>query len=476
MYRQYEGIGMRLFSFLKPAPHIEKLSVEQADSAYKKYRYKNFIGIFIGYACYYMLRKNFSLVMPYLMQNGFSKAQLGMVLSALPIAYGVSKFLMGNISDRSNPRYFIAVGLAISAVINLVFGFVSGVATSLLAMYLLMFVNGWAQGMGAPPCYRTVAHWFSISERGRVMSAWNVAHNLGAALLGVIAVVIIPLFTWKSVFYLPSIIVLLLTIVVVVLMRDTPQSVGLMPVEEYSNEYPENNVEDEKDPEQELSGKEILFKYVLANKYIWFLAIANVFVYFVRYGVLDWAPTYLTEMKGLSVANSGISFVIYEAAGIFGMLLCGQMSDKLFKGRRAPVSILCMVIVFFGVLLYWFSPYIFVTHLSLLLIGMFIYGPVMLVGVQVLDIMPKKAVGTAVGLLGLFGYWGGTIAASAGFGYVIEFFGWKGGFIALILACVLAIFFFSLTLSIKSVTKQSLVEDEVEDVGVGVSDSLAEGA
>lgn len=449
---------MKLFNLLKPAPHIVRVPNERVDSIYKKYRYQNFIGIFIGYACYYLLRKNFPLAMPYLINSGFSKAQLGLVLSAIPLAYGISKFLMGNLSDRSNPRYFITIGLAISVIVNLIFGCTTAVATSLVAMYFLMFINGWAQGMGAPPCYRTVAHWFSISERGRIMSIWNISHNLGAGLLGILAVIIIPLFTWKSVFYLPAVIVLLLTIVVLLLMRDTPQSVGLMPIEEYKNEYPKTSQIDQKntsviDQEQEISGKEILFKYVLVNKYVWFLAMANIFVYFVRYGVLDWAPAYLTEMKGLTPAQSGLSFVIYEAAGILGMLLCGYMSDKLFQGRRAPVSILCMAIVLVSVLLYWLSDHIIINHIALFLIGMFIYGPIMLVGVQVLDIMPKKTVGTTIGLLGLFGYWGGTIAASVGFGYMVDFFGWRGGFITLTTACVLAMFFFSLTLSIKSIRK-----------------------
>lgn len=442
---------MNMFKFLKPAPHIERLPAEQVDAAYKKYRYGNFAGIFIGYACYYLLRTNFSLAMPYLVKEGFSKTQLGWVLSALPLAYGISKFIMGNFSDRSNPRYFIATGLAVAIVINLIFGCTAGVVTSLVIMYALMFVNGWAQGMGAPPCYRTVAHWFPISGRGRIMSIWNVSHNLGAGLLGALSLLIIPIFSWHSIFYIPSLIVAVFTIVIVMIMRDTPQSVGLMPVEEYSGEYPSHSV---KDKEKELSGKEILFKHVLVNKYVWFLAMAAVFVYFIRYGVLNWAPTYLTEMKGVKLAHSGLSFVVYEGAGIVGILLCGYMSDKWFKGRRAPVSILCMLTVLVGVLLYWFSSSILISHIALFIIGMFIYGPVMLLGLQLLDILPKKTVGTALGLVGLFGYWGGNMAATAGFAYVVDFFGWNGGFVVLSLSCVLAVFFFALTLGIKSINKK----------------------
>lgn len=439
---------MELLNLFKPAKHIPRLPANQVDAAYKKHRNNNFIAIYIGYACYYLLRNNFSIAMPYLIQLGYTKAQLGWVLSAMPAAYGISKFFMGNMSDRSNPRYFIVAGLLVAIATNFSIGLIPAIAASLTAMYALTFLNGWAQGMGAPPCYRTVAHWFPISKRGTVMGVWNTSHNIGASLLGGLSALVAPVMGWKGIFYFPSLIAITLSLVVLVIMRDTPQSVGLMPVEEYSKEYPSNQG---KNLEKELSAREILFTYVFVNKYVWFLAMANAFVYFIRYGVSSWAPTYLSETRGIKLAHSGLPLVIYELAGVLGMLLAGYASDKWCKGRRAPISIVCMFAVLGGVLIYWFSANMSMTNIAIFVIGMFIYGPVMLVGVQVLDIVPKKAVGTAIGLLGLFGYWGGTMSASIGFGYIVEHFGWSGGFGALIISCILAIFFFSLTLGIKSV-------------------------
>ncbi len=95
-----------LKDLFKPAPHIERLPKEKIDSAYKRYRIQVFISIYIGYLTYYFVRSNFSLAKVYLIQEGFTKTQLGFVASALGLAYGVSKFVMGNLSDRSNPRYF----------------------------------------------------------------------------------------------------------------------------------------------------------------------------------------------------------------------------------------------------------------------------------------------------------------------------------------------------------------------------------
>ena len=435
---------LSIFNFLKPAKHIARLSKDQIDPLYKKLRFQVFSGIFVGYAAYYLIRKNFDLAMPYLLQQGYTKSQLGMVLASLPLAYGISKFAMGSVSDRSNPRYFIVLGLVLSAIVSIVFS-TNLVLGSFGLMLVLMFLNGWFQGMGWPPCGRTMVHWFSETERGTMMSIWNVAHNVGGGLIGPLAILGLAIFgSWHSLFYFPAIIALLLAGFVLFIMRDTPQSVGLPPIEEHKNEYPADN---HIDREKELTTKEILFKYVFVNKYLWFIAIANIFVYLVRYGVVDWAPTYLTEVKGFSHNDSSWAFFLYEYAGIPGTILCGFLSDKLFQGRRAPIGVIYMVGVILAILVYWFNPpgHMWVDNTALIAIGFLIYGPVMLIGLHALDLVPKKAAGTAAGLTGLFGYVGGTTIANAGMGFVVDHFGWSGGFTMLLISCVLSIFFIALT-------------------------------
>jgi len=442
---------MGLFSLYAPAPHVPRLPADQIATVYKTYRIRNFVGIFIGYSSYYLLRENFALAMPFLLQEGlYQKAQLGLILSGVTLTYGISKFIMGNVSDRSNPRYFFATGVAVSVMVNFVFSLVPGITESLYLMFGLMLINGWAQGMGAPPCYRTVSHWFSASERGRAMAVWNTAHNIGAGLLGASAVLLTSSqwlgWPWKSIFFIPAIFSFMVVGLLIFLMCDTPQSVGLPSIEEFKNEYPTiGGAVATVKFEKELTGREILFNYVLNSKYVWFLAMANIFVYFVRYGVLYWAPTYLAEVKGVSASRSGWTFFSYELAGMCGMIICGYLSDKL-KEKRGVVNIFCMLAVCGGVLLYWLSSNVSVNHVALAIIGMFIYGSIMLIGVQVLDLVPKKAVGTTIGLLGLFGYGGGTMSASLGFGYVVDILGWGMGFVALVIACVLAMLFFGLTL------------------------------
>jgi len=426
-----------MMNIFKPAAHKELIAEDKIDASYKSLRFKVFVGIFLGYAGYYLVRKVFSLAMPDLINLGYSKTELGFALSGVSIAYGLSKFIMGNVSDRSNARYFLTTGLVLSALTMILMGILPAATGSIGIMFVLLILNGWFQGMGWPPCGRVMVHWFSIRERGTKMSLWNVAHNVGGGIIGPLAILGFAIFAdWHAKLYFPGFIALGVAVITWFLVRDTPQSCGLPNIEAYKNDYPDSY---SNEFEKEMTAKEIFFKYIFKNKLLWSIAFANAFVYLVRYGVLDWAPLYLEESKGFSIKESGWAYFAYEWAGIPGTLLCGYLSDKVFKGKRAPVSIIYMILVMVSVYMYWTSQSILANSIALICIGFLIYGPVMLIGVHALDLVPKKAAGTAAGLTGLFGYLGGALFANIAMGAVVDAYGWSGGFMVLLASCVIAI-------------------------------------
>ena len=175
--------------------------------------------------------------------------------------------------------------------------------------------------------------------------------------------------------------------------------------------------------ERELGTRELFIDNILTNKTLWLMAIANFFVYIVRYSMLDWGPTYLREIKGATLTGGGIAIFILEFGGIPSTLLMGWLSDRV-GGRRGMVSLLCMIPIlaaFTGI--YLNPPGNLWLDLTLLaVVGFFIYPPVMLLGVSGLDLTSKKAVGTAAGFIGLFGYLGRTAQAKS-FGWMVHHFG-----------------------------------------------------
>ena len=431
-----------LAAVYRPAPFITPLPKDQVPRRYALGRFQMMASAFWGYAAFYIVRKNFSLAKPYLIESlGFSTGDVGLIAAALNAAYGLSKFVMGNVSDRSNPRYFMATGLILSGLINIFFGRL----TSLWAMAFWWFCNGWFQGMGWAPCARTLTHWFSDRERGTKFALWNVAHNVGGGLAGPIGNLAMSWFAvWAGIFFVPGAVAVVMGVLIAVFLRDTPQSVGLPPIEEYRDDYPETGVADR---ERELSSREILLGFVLNNRLLWILAFANAFVYVVRYGVLDWAPTYLNAVKGSSHSIARWQFFLYEYAGIPGTLLAGWLSDRFFRGRRGPVSIIYMLLVTAAVFVYWKNPpgRPWVDAGALALTGFLIYGPVMLIGVGAVDCVPKKAAGTAAGFTGFFGYMVGAIIAELGIGRAVERWGWGAGFAIILGSCVAASLLLALT-------------------------------
>ena len=168
-----------IFGFLKPAPDVPRITDEgKMRKSYKYWRFRSIYSILIGYTGYYIVRKSLSVALP-VIKNEFdiSNANMGLVLTAFGLTYGVSKFVNGFAGDRTNPRYFMATGLIVSALANVFFGLSSGIA----AFALFWILNGWFQGMGWAPCSKTLVNWYSPMERGVKFSIANTSCSIGTA-------------------------------------------------------------------------------------------------------------------------------------------------------------------------------------------------------------------------------------------------------------------------------------------------------
>lgn len=395
---------------------MDKYSNMSAEES-KKFNYwqkRIVISTMIGYAMFYFVRKNLSIAMPAMQEDlGITKTELGIFLMLHGLIYGVSKFVNGFIGDRVNARYFMVTGLILSAGCNLIFGFSSAV----VVFGLTWMLNGWFQGMGFPPCARLLTHWIHPKELATKMSIWNTSHSIGAGLVVILCGYIVSL-GWRWCFYIPSAIALAGAAFLWITLRDTPSSVGL-PEIKVGNES-----EDAKE-EKTFEFKQFVRKKVFLNPYIWIIAIANFFVYTVRYAVLDWGPTLLSEWKGLSIQHAGWMVAGFEIAGIAGMLLAGWATDRFFGGRGARVCVICMALAVFFVFLFWqlsASPLLMAG--LLMAAGFCIYGPQALVGIIVANLATKRAAATAIGFTGLFGY-ASTIVSGWALGSIAQNMGWS---------------------------------------------------
>jgi OPA family glycerol-3-phosphate transporter-like MFS transporter len=140
--------------------------------------------------------------------------------------------------------------------------------------------------------------------------------------------------------------------------------------------------------------------------------------------MVDWGPTYLKEGKGASLAEGGFSTLVIEFAGAAGMLTMGWLSDKL-GGRRGRVSVMAMIplLVAFAAIRVTPKGMLWLDMTLFAVVGFFVYTPVMFSGVMSLDLTTKKAVGTAAGFVGFFGYVGRVIQGK-GMGWLAQHYVW----------------------------------------------------
>jgi len=418
---------MAFFHFLKPAPYLEEIQDQPLiKKNYQYWRLRTFIAMYVGYAFYYFTRKSFTFAMPAMHESlGMDKLDLGILVTIMSLTYGASKFLSGIIADKSNPRYIMSIGLILTGVFNIFFG-----ASSTFIMFALFWgLNGLFQGWGATCCAKLMTHWYSQSERGRWWSLWSTSHNLGGALIPLVAAFCAERMGWRFAMFVPGTICILIGFVLIFLMRDTPQSLGLPSIEKFRNDYPAAQLSEDK---SEISAKQILWDYVLRSKFIWMLAIAYFFVYVIRTGINDWTMMYLKEVKGYSSLIAGSCVCWFEIGGFIGTLVAGWGSDMLFKGKRTPINVIFTLGILISIwgfrVVTGYAPLLDSAYLFLF--GFFIFGPQMLIGLACAELAHKKAAATANGFAGLFGYLGAA-AAGVPLGAITNAWGWDSFFLAM---------------------------------------------
>ncbi len=398
---------MSLYSYFRISkPSAYKVADAEIDTTYKKLRNRTFWGATASYSLYYVCRMTLSVVKQPLIDGGVLNAgQLGLIGSALLFVYALGKFTNGFIADYCNIRRFMAVGLFISAIVNLVmgaFGLFSslagvGSAVIFVAFFLLWGINGWVQSMGAPPGIINLSRWFPLSKRGTYYSIFSATPYLGKFLTFILIGVTVGAFGWEWGFIFAAIAGIIGGIIVLVFVSDTPESKGLPSVQQLSGEKPKKA---DSMPTKELQ------KIVLRHPGIWIIALSSAFVYITQYAISGWGVLFLQKARDFSLPEATQIIAFSEAFGVAGTIFAGWLSDTVFKGNRVKPVLLSGILCMISLILFLFTKggymmnIIYVSFFSLF-IGV-LYCVV--AGLMAVDIVPRKATGAALGIVGISSY------------------------------------------------------------------------
>lgn len=396
----------RIREFYRISPPVPEREMDDATRTkyYRRLRLQAFASATLGYSLYYVCRTSLNVMKKPILDSGaLDASQLGIIGSALLFAYAVGKFVNGFIADYCNIKRFMATGLIVSALANALMGML-GMAHTIVptAVIFVSFavmwgLNGWAQSMGAPPAIISLSRWFPLKERGTYYGFFSASHNLGEFFSFLFVGSIVTFAGWQAGFFGSATAGALGVAIIGLWLHDTPESKGLPSVETLAHESPSDSASK--------SVKEIQ-REVLRMPAVWVLAAASAFMYISRYAINGWGVLFLQEAKGFSDVEA-ISIVSINALlGIFGTVLSGWFSDKLFKGDRKIPALLFGILnsVALGIFLYG-GDALWVNVLAMILFGIAIGVLIcFLGGLMAVDIVPRKATGAALGVVGIASY------------------------------------------------------------------------
>ena len=411
----------KILDFYKiSAPSSQKVEPSKVKKTYKRLRFQAFIAATFGYSLYYVCRTSLNVVKSPIIDSGILNAsQLGTIGLCLFWAYAIGKFVNGFLSDHCNITRFMATGLIISSTANLILGLTSLLPFSAVAINAIIFtmfammwgINGWAQSMGAPPAIISLTRWYPLSIRGTFYGFFSASHNFGEFLSFLFVGIVVTAMGWQWGFYGAAVAGALGVVLILLWLHDNPESKGLPPIEILSEEKtPEQYAQEKVAASQEgASHKEEtsrIQKAVLRNPGVWILALSSAFMYMSRYAINSWGILFLEKIKGFSTLEASTIISINAICGVLGTVLSGWLSDKVFHGDRKYPALVAGILEAISLYLFLFGGNNwFINILAMTLFGISIGVLICFIGgLMAIDIVPRKATGAALGIVGLASY------------------------------------------------------------------------
>ncbi len=386
-------------------------------AGFRRRRGVNWTFIGLLYTTFYMCRYNLSLSNHAISSEfGFSKAQMGTIITTALLAYACGLIVNGLLTDRLGGKRAMLIGAAGTISMNVLFGV--GSFWGWLGLFVaIRGVDGYLQAFGAPGMVKVNAAWFRKNERGRFAGIFGFMINLGrfgiftvgpALLAGFLFLGMwrVPPLHWRWLFWIPAGLATLAAIVMAIVVKDTPEQVG----------FPAVNPEEETGGDVRATIRDV-FGAIASNPVVWVIACAYACTGAVRQGIDQWFPRFMQDVHGVDYSSARFQFLGFMIPFVAsaGSLVSGYVSDTMFNGRRAPVA---AGLYFLETVIILLAAQFQSTNAAivfLILISFTANATHSLLGTAApMDIGGAKMAGFATGLIDSFQYFGGSLA-----GYVL---------------------------------------------------------
>lgn len=374
--------------------------------------------VWLVYGAFYFCRTNMSSVMPGIKRSvaegglGITDGEVGYIQGAYKFSYAIGQLLNGQFSEYLSPRKLLAIGMFGSAALNIAFG--SGVG--FVGLFLIWAANGYCQSLGWTPCMRVVCNWIPLERRGKAIGIIGTGYQVTQGITFIVASYSAEWFGWHGALYVPAGMLIATGIFMLFFLKETPG--------DGQHEHLAITKQLKKAPAGPFMQTLML---TLTNPALWLLGISLGLLNACRYGFVDWGISHLLDVQKTNISKAGLTYGVLAAGAVVGSYFTGTVTDRFFKGRRAPVVFVLLVLLAVVTLLYEsISQTSTIATIGLLaIIGFCIYGPqVLLVGTAPSDLAKQGTGAAAAGFVNFLGYVGAGVGDIAT-GYSKENYGWQ---------------------------------------------------
>lgn len=383
----------------------------QIKKMYHSARIQAVTAMILGYGMYYVMRMTLGVAKKPMMDAGFTASELGYMGAAMLIAIAVGKCANGFIADYCNIKKIVPLGLLGAALVNVVLG----ITDAHWVFIVMWFFNGCFQSMGSAPCIVSLSQWFAKSQLATYYGVFSIAHYVGEGATYLGTAMIIVALGWHAAFFIPGVACILLAFVMYRFMRDRPETYGLPSANEFEGEAAQEK------KEQQVSNREAQIM-ALKNPYVWIVALAAICLGISRYSINSWGVIFLQVDKGYDLVTAGSIMSLSPILGGIGSFFSGIISDKVFKANHSLTTIVFGLVMLAGIVGICVIPGA-QPMVDAICVAVFGFGLGVILcfvgGMLAVDLVPRKATGATMGIVGLMSY-GGAAAQELVNGFLVD--------------------------------------------------------
>ncbi|MDB5306221.1 MAG: sauU 3 [Gemmataceae bacterium] len=264
-------------------------------------------------------------VKPMREELGLSKADMGYVMMAFTLAYGLFEIPTGRLGDRLGSRFvLVRIVLWWAA-----FTALTGVAGGFASLVVIRFLFGVGEAGAYPNAARVISRWFPLHERGRVQGAMLTAAQFGAFAAPPLAAYLIRDLGWRWSFVVFGLFGVVWAVGFWIWFRDDPAAHPRVSAAEL--DVIRDGLPPPPDPGP------IPWRAIVTNRGILILGVIQMLGAFFTYLFFSWFPTYLEEAHGVSNIEAGWLASLALAGGVVGVFVGGVLADRITARSPDPV-------------------------------------------------------------------------------------------------------------------------------------------